>query len=74
MKNMKAMALEEMMGSEKPLAMGKAPMPAKQEGGMESILVTPEEKAMLMQMRQESGAEDYAEDDSAQAPGLPMGV
>lgn len=62
MKNMKLQAMESMMGEEKPMQMQKRPKPEyAEEGGMESILVTPEEKAMIMAMRE--GAEGESEEE-----------
>ena len=71
---MRQKALEAMMGQDQPMMMGKAPAPMAQEEqeGMESILVTPEEKAMIMQLRGEPDTGSDIDGDGDEAPGQPM--
>lgn len=71
MKNMRAMAMDSMMGEEKsPYAKKKPEIKVEIEAGdsegMESILVTPEEKQMIMAMRKGEGAELPMEDDESE--------
>jgi len=61
MKNMKLQAMDAMMGESKPMQMEKRPLPESPEGDMESILVTAEEKAMIMAMRDGVDAEESQE-------------
>jgi len=61
MKNMKLQAMDAMMGESKPMQMGKRPLPEYPEGEMESILVTAEEKAMIMAMRDGEDSEESQE-------------
>jgi hypothetical protein len=62
MKNMKLQAMDAMMGESKPMQMEKRPLPESPEGDMESILVTAEEKAMIMAMRDGVDAEESQEE------------
>lgn len=74
MNKMRQKAMEMMMGDEKPMAMKKKPVAVEVEitegeGEMESMLVTPEEKQMIMEARQakqgeEEPSEEYAVKDS----------
>lgn len=57
MKNPRMQAMEMMMGEDKPMQMKKKPVAveveiSEGEGEMESMLVTPEEKQMIMEARQ----------------------
>jgi len=73
---MRQKALEGMMGEEAPIANKKRPMEVEisvEEGGeegMESILVTAEEKAMILEMRGQG--EKMADDEELQPEGMGM--
>ena len=73
---MRQKALEGMMGEEAPIANKKRPMEVEisvEEGGeegMESILVTAEEKAMILEMRGQG--EKMADDEELQSEGMGM--
>jgi|GEM_PF-4358434 len=63
MNKMKLQAMNAMMGEEKPMEMQKRPKPEYPEvDGMESVLLTPEEKAMVMAMREETEGEEEVEE------------
>lgn len=72
--NMRQKAMEMMMGEEKPIAIKKKPVAveveiSEGEGEMESMLVTPEEKQMILEARQaKQGQDEPSEEYAAKDP------